>query len=258
MIAIIAAMEQEIEILRSHMAVRDTRTLAGQTYWAGTLAGTEAVLALCGIGKVNAAVGTAFMIDRFRPEALINTGSAGGLGPAQSCGDIVLSTALRHHDVDVTAFGYEPGQVPKLPPAFEADVQLLEVAEAAAKSLAEQGVLPASLSVHRGEIGSGDQFVHDPDHISVIRSRFPGLRAVEMEGAPVAQVCFQMHVPFLVVRALSDIAGKESPMLFNEFLPLAARHSSALVMEMLKSWKSVPVSKAGGSIDNAADEVSVQ
>lgn len=244
MIAIIAAMEQEIEILRSRMAVRDTRTLAGQTYWAGTLAGAEAVLALCGIGKVNAAVGAAFMIDRFHPEVLINTGSAGGLGPDQSCGDIVLSTALRHHDVDVQAFGYEPGQVPKLPAAFEADRMLLKAAQDAASRLSGQGVLPPELVVHSGEIGSGDQFIHDPEHIATIRALFPAMRAVEMEGASIAQVCFQMHVPFLVVRALSDIAGKESPLLFNEFLPLAARHSSALVMELLGAWSSAPDSAA--------------
>lgn len=234
MVAVIAAMEQEIEVLKAQMEIRDTRNLAGQTYWAGMLAGSEVVLALCGIGKVNAAVGTAFMIDRFRPEALLNTGSAGGFGVDQACGDLVLSTAARYHDVDVTAFGYEPGQVPKLPASFPADPRLLSVAALAAGRLKDRGVLPASLAVHEGEVGSGDLFVHDPGAISRIREQFPSLCAVEMEGAAIAQVCWQMNVPFLIVRALSDIAGKESPLLFREFLPLASRHSAELVMEIVR------------------------
>jgi adenosylhomocysteine nucleosidase len=227
MIGIIGAMVPEMEILGAALVGTRRRTAAGMSFLTGTLEGKDVVLLQCGVGKVNAAIGAALLLELFRPSAVLNTGSAGGLLSTQSFGDTLVSTAVVHHDVDVTAFGYAPGQVPGLPATFVSDPALVALAESCLEGIPHT----------KGLIGSGDVFVHDAEVIARIRSRFPGLCAVEMEAAAIAQACSLTETPFVVVRALSDIAGKESPMKFDEFLPLASKNSSRLVLEMLKRLK---------------------
>jgi len=225
MLGIIGAMAAEMAILRERLTNPRETSVLGFQFLSGTLEGQEVVLLQCGVGKVNAAIGAALLLERFRPRAVLNTGSAGGLLPAQTFGDTLVSTEVLHHDVDVTAFGYAPGQLPGLPASFPSDPALVELAERCL----------AGVPHSRGAVGSGDVFVHEPAVIARIRERFPTLCAVEMEAAAIAQACHLAATPFVVVRALSDIAGKESPMKFEEFLPLASRNSSRLVLAMLRS-----------------------
>ena len=234
MIGIIGAMDEEVRLLRSSLSNATDVSAGGFVFHRGLLEDEEVVLLRCGVGKVNAAVGCALLIDRFKPTFIVNTGSAGGLRPDLTFGDVVISEGLLHHDADVTAFGYAPGQIPGHPAVYAADPGLVAKAERAVDELKAGGALSPSLNRVRGEIGSGDVFVHDPEHIARIRSRFPGLCAVEMEGAAIAQTCAMFGTPFLVIRALSDVAGKESPMKFDEFLPLASRNSSEIVRAILK------------------------
>jgi len=224
MLGIIGAMAPEMEILWKALRGVTERVAAGMTFRSGTLEGKDVVLLQCGIGKVNAGIGAALMIELFHPTAVLNTGSAGGLLATQTFGDTIVSTGVLHHDVDVTAFGYAPGQVPGLPAVFPSDPALIDLAN---RCLADR---PHST----GLVGSGDVFVHDPVLVASLRARFPDLCAVEMEAAAVAQACHLAQVPFIVVRALSDIAGKESPMVFDEFLPLASKNSSRLVLDMIQ------------------------
>jgi adenosylhomocysteine nucleosidase len=224
MVGIIGAMAPEMAILSGKLNGGKELHALGMTFRSGTIEGREVVLLQCGIGKVNAAAGTALMLELFKPTAVLNTGSAGGLLATQTFGDTVVSTGVLHHDVDVTAFGYVPGQVPGLPAVFPSDPDLVALANRCL----------AGVPHTKGVIGSGDVFVHDAAVIARIRERFPELCAVEMEASAIAQVCHLASVPFVVVRALSDIAGKESPMKFDEFLPLASQNSSVLVLDMLK------------------------
>lgn len=217
-------MAPEMALLGDALTDVQTSTAAGMTFRQGRLQGQDVVLLQCGIGKVNAAVGTALLIEKFRPSAVINTGSAGGLLVSQAFGDTIVSTAVVHHDVDVTGFGYAPGQVPGLPTTFPADPALVALADRCLNGVPHT----------KGIIGSGDVFVHEASVIAHIRVTFPDLCAVEMEGAAIAQVCHLSGTPFVIIRALSDIAGKESPMKFDEFLPLASKNSSELVLRMLR------------------------
>ena len=132
-IAVIGAMEQEIALLRTRMEEVQTLSFGSFTACAGRYAGKRMVLALSGIGKVNAAVATAWVVHQFNPDCVINTGSAGGLGKGLKVGDVVIGDKAAHHDVDVTAFGYEWGQVPRLPAVFDADERLVGAAEQAAR-----------------------------------------------------------------------------------------------------------------------------
>ncbi|MEW6564297.1 MAG: 5'-methylthioadenosine/adenosylhomocysteine nucleosidase [Spirochaetota bacterium] len=235
MIGIIGAMEAELELLRGIMQDPVEHRIGAFTYSSGTLGKKEAVLLQCGIGKVQAAVGCAIMLQTFKLTALINTGSAGGIAQNLHFGDVVISEGLIYHDVDVTAFGYLPGQIPGQPQIFSADKTLQQLAETAIVNLKQQGRLPARLNYLKGIIGSGDTFMHEPEKISRLRATFPTIQAVEMEGAAIAHCCTIFSTPFLVLRALSDIAGQESPMKFDEFLPIASRHSSEIVMELIQN-----------------------
>ncbi|UQD52832.1 5'-methylthioadenosine/S-adenosylhomocysteine nucleosidase [Bacillus methanolicus] len=229
-IAIIGAMEEEVALLREKMEERSVEIIAGCEYTSGILDGVSVVLLRSGIGKVNAAMSTSILLERFKPDYVINTGSAGGLNPELNVGDIVISTEVRHHDVDVTAFGYEYGQVPQLPAAFEADHKLVQIAETSAKEIKD-------IQVVKGLIATGDSFMNDPERVEVIRNKFTGLQAVEMEAAAIAQVAYQFGCPFVVIRSLSDIAGKESNVSFEQYLEKAAANSAALVMKIVSSIK---------------------
>ncbi|MEC1179853.1 5'-methylthioadenosine/S-adenosylhomocysteine nucleosidase [Metasolibacillus meyeri] len=225
-IAVIGAMEQEVELLRAALTNTTVTTIAGSEYTAGTYEGKEVVLLKSGIGKVNAAMSTTLLLQQFRPDVVINTGSAGGFDAALEVGAVVISDEVRHHDVDVTAFGYEIGQMAGMPAAYQADARLIEIAK---QAVAEVGEHPYGV----GLICSGDVFMADPARTEAVRTNFPHMKAVEMEASAVAQVCYQFGTPFVVIRALSDIAGQESNISFDEFLPTAAKHSTEVVLKAI-------------------------
>lgn len=227
-IAIIGAMEEEVTILREKLANREVEVFAGSEFTKGIYKGVEVVLLKSGIGKVNAAMSTTLLLDRFKPDYVINTGSAGGFHPSLNVGDVVISSEVRHNDVDVTAFGYEYGQVPGLPAAYIPNQMLVEVAVKMAEEI-------SGIQVTKGLIVTGDSFLSDPVKVEFIRSKFTNLHAGEMEAAAIAQVCHLFNVPFVVIRALSDIAGKESNVSFDQFLEQAAKNSANLVLKMVET-----------------------
>jgi adenosylhomocysteine nucleosidase len=235
MIGIVGAMEDEVASLRSDIAAGHSETAGGFELISGTLEGKSVVLLRCGIGKVNAAVGCALLIHRYNPALVINTGSAGGIDPSLKFGDVVISGGLVYHDVDLTAFGYAPGQLPGQPAVFPVQEDLILEAEQAVDELKREKVLPGDLNRRRGLIGSGDVFMHDPGRIAAVRNLFPDLGAVEMEGAAIAHTCALFKVPSLIIRALSDIAGAESPVSFDEFLPVASKHSGDIVRRIIRN-----------------------
>lgn len=224
-IGIIGAMAQEVEILRQLMVEPKLTEMAGCKIFEGKINNKQVALLQSGIGKVAAAIGTTLLLELCKPDVVINTGSAGGLDSALNVGDIVISTEVRHHDVNVTAFGYEMGQLPANPASFVPNAQLVE--------LAIQETEKSGFNAVSGLICSGDLFVNGAEMIAHIRQHFPQVAAVEMEAAAIAQVCHAFNVPFVVVRAISDVADKASHLSFDEFLPLAAKQSSEIVVKML-------------------------
>lgn len=226
-VAIIGAMEEEVSLLREQLVGLETQTHAGFEYYTGQLEGCEVVLLRSGIGKVNAAISVTLLLEIYQPDVVINTGSAGGFHLELNVGDVVISQSVCHHDVDVTAFGYERGQVPGMPACFLPDQTLVDVAQQAIDSLGEVAHM-------HGLIATGDRFMHIEQDVQLTREAFPEMIACEMEAAAVAQVCHRFEVPFVVIRSLSDIAGKENKLTFEQYLPKAAKHSSEVVQEMLK------------------------
>jgi adenosylhomocysteine nucleosidase len=240
-------MEEELSLLCSAMEKTEIRSAGTFEYIQGRLEGKPVVVLRCGIGKVNAAVGCALLIDRYRPRRVINTGSAGGIDPALGIGDIVISQGLVYHDVDVRAFNYAPGQVPGQPRIFPVSEELAQGAEKALEELKQEGVLPQNLRYARCLIGSGDVFMHECERIAQVRRLFPEIGAVEMESAAIAHTCFLFKVPSLIIRSLSDMAGKESPGKSEEFLSLAARNSAEIVRRVLRNLPGEEVHPGGNT-----------
>jgi adenosylhomocysteine nucleosidase len=236
MIGIIGAMEDEVTLLREAITDAKTETIGVFEFITGSLEGAPVVLLKGGIGKVNTAVGCALLIEKFHPALVINTGSAGGIDPSLTFGDAIISDGLVYHDVDVTSFGYAPGQVPGMPPIFPVPEELIARAEQAVDELKKEGRLPPTFNHVRGLIGSADTFMDKPDRINAVRTTFPNLRAVEMEGAAVAHTCFLFSVPSLIIRAVSDVAGTESPVTHDQFLPVASQHSGEIVRRIVRNF----------------------
>tara|TARA_R100001230_G_C5655517_1_gene160363 strand:+ start:152 stop:871 length:720 start_codon:yes stop_codon:yes gene_type:complete len=226
-IGIIGAMAQEVKLLAGQLENAERYEHAGFVFHTGTRHGLDIVILQSGIGKVNAAVGTAILLERHQPDAIINTGSAGGFATDLAIGDVIISDEVRHHDVDAVVFGYEIGQVPGMPPAYHADKRLRDIARGAIAALGE-------VNVREGMIATGDAFMADPERVAATRAQFPTMLAVEMEGAAIAQTCYLYDCPFVVIRALSDIPGSgDNHLSFEQFLDMAADHSSRMVDHML-------------------------
>lgn len=225
-IAILGAMDEEISLIRSSLSHVTEKKIANLTVYKGHLNGVEIALVKCGIGKVAAAVSTTLIINDFQPDYVINTGSAGGFSQERVIGDIIIASELRHHDVDLTFFGYEIGQCAGMPAKYDCHPKLIACAQKAMAALPEVGF-------EVGLICTGDAFIGSDQGAANIRQNFSAIGAAEMEGAAIAQTCHLLNVPFLVIRSLSDIAGVSSTVSFQTYLEKAAKNSAELVMQTI-------------------------
>lgn len=229
---IIGAMEEEVAHLKEQMEQVEVASKAAMDFYRGTLMGKEVVVVRSGIGKVNAGICTQILVDQYDVCAVINTGIAGSLRAEIDIGDIVLSTDALQHDVEATAFGYPPGQIPRMDTfSFEADKELRDVARAAC-----QRVNP-DIHVHEGRVVSGDQFISDRDKKDWILHNFEGY-CTEMEGAAIAQTAWLNQVPFLIIRAISDKADDSAQEDYPTFEAKAIRHCVNLVQAILQDYQT--------------------
>ena len=227
-IGIIGAMEIEVTTLKERMQVEEIVTIASMDFFKGTYHGKNVVIVRSGIGKVNAAICTQILADRFHATAIINTGIAGSLQSSIDIGDIVISSDALQHDMDATGFGYPVGVIPQMETSdFTANAQLMEIARNACAKV------NPDIHTHVGRVVSGDQFISDNDKKAFLKETFDGL-CTEMEGAAIAQAAYLNHIPFVILRPISDKADGSAQMDYPEFEAAAARHSINLVDEMIK------------------------
>ncbi len=228
-IGIIGAMSQEVERLKEKLVDCVTWEEAGAKFYQGTIGEHDVVVTQSGIGKTLAAVTTTLLISHYKVEVVINTGSAGGIGEGLAIGDVVISDKLAYSDVDVTAFGYEYGQMAQMPLFYEANDVLVQAAmEASSNNM---------LNGRVGLIVSGDTFVHSQKQINEIKGHFPTCLANEMEGAAIAHVAHQYNVPFVVIRAMSDVGDENASVNFDEFIIEAGEKSAKMVLALLSEIK---------------------
>ncbi|MEZ5085348.1 MAG: 5'-methylthioadenosine/adenosylhomocysteine nucleosidase [Tessaracoccus sp.] len=246
MIAIVAALQAELAAVLDAARTSGTatpHTVAGRRFVEARLAGQDVLLALSGVGKVAAGATAAVLAER--ADAVVMVGTAGGIGSDVHTGDVVVAEALVQHDVDARPLfpRWEvEGTVRFLP-----DESLTRILSAAAGHIVEQhrARLPASFrelrietpSVHTGLIASGDQFISTRSDSERLRADLPGLLAVEMEGAALAQVCTRAGVPFALARTISDRADDDAHLDFPRFLEaVAAPYARDLVLGFLERY----------------------
>ncbi len=228
-IGIIGAMDNEIELLKGSMEILKMESIAGMTYYCGTLCGKEVVLVRCGVGKVNAGICAQLLITDFGVGRVINTGVAGSLDREINIGDLVVSTDAVQHDMDCQSLGYPKGAIP------DNEFSFFTADEAMRRSAVESAKIAApEKSVYEGRIASGDQFIADNARKQAIIKDF-GAICCEMEGAAIGQVCAQNRVPFVIIRAISDKADDSGHLSYRSFVQAAARRSAAIVKHMVEN-----------------------
>lgn len=227
MIGIIGAMDEEVSQIVDVMELTETYERASMKFMKGKLNDKDVVIVRSGIGKVNAAVCTQLLVDKFNIDCVINTGIAGSLKAFINIGDVVLSSDVLHHDVDATGFGYPLGQIPRMETlSFEADERLVGLAKEACHKVTPD------IGVHVGRIVSGDQFISDKAVKERIEANFDGF-CTEMEGAAIAQTAYLNNVPFLIMRAISDKADDSAAMDYPEFEAMAIKNSVEILKELI-------------------------
>ena len=227
-LGIIGAMTMEVETLVSSMESAVSKEIAGSTFYEGMLEGLPAVIVQCGVGKVNAALCAQILCTAFGVTHLVNTGIAGSLDASLEIGEIVISSDVMYHDVQVGTIGnYPRGQVPGMDVrAFPVDRTLGALA---ARMCSEQGI-----AYRTGRIVSGDQFICDSEIKAEIARQCGGL-CVEMEGAAIAHAAYRNRLPALVLRAISDKADDSAAMDYPTFEALAAERCAGLTMALAES-----------------------
>lgn len=219
-IGIIVAMSKELRLILPLLEGHAEETHGKTVFHIGTLGERRVVAMECGIGKVNAAMGATLMIEHFHPELVINTGVAAGAGEDVAVMDAVVATAVVHHDF--WCIGEEWGHVPGSPRMLPA--------------ITFEGVVEAP-NVKRGLIASGELFISSRQEVETIKGRFPGVLAIDMESAAIAQVCALMDVPFFCMRVISDSpwCSHDNSRQYEDFWEDAPRQSFSLIKTLLEN-----------------------
>lgn len=242
---IICAMPQEFGVLEKEIKQKSSQTLFGREFMSGKIGENDVVAVVSRIGKVAAAVTTALLIDRFKVDCIVFCGIAGGLLDGIKIGDIVIGTGCVQHDfylADNDIFRIPLLNISNIP----CDEALSEKCKAAAVKFAENSHEDSEIaafyksvgitqpSVHSGIIASGDQFISSAERKDWIKSHIEGVACVEMEGAAVAQACFEASIPCAIIRIISDGADADADVNFDKFVDAASLFSKGILTELLK------------------------
>ena len=220
-IGIIVAMKKELELLLPLLHDSEKSQMGGFEFHRGKVGRHDVMVMQCGIGKVNAALGTLTLINAFLPDFVINSGVAGGADSSVNVMDLVAGARVAYHDVWC---GPESklGQVQGLPLYFEGSKRLLDQ-------------IPNRDNIHKGLICSGDQFIDKKEDVERIKGNFPDALAVDMESGAIAQVCHLNKLPFLALRVISDSPGAshDNTRQYLDFWNDAPRETFNMVKEII-------------------------
>ena len=242
-VAILGAFDEEVAILEGQLVNPKAHTIEGIQILTGTLNEQNVIIARTGVGKVNAAMTATLVIQHFRPNQVIFTGVAGGLNPDLQIGDIVIAQRTAQHDLgrlesaEIENVGVRnPINGKRNPVFFPADPELLQVTETALADIKLNPFQTPQGQRHpriiKGTVVTGDIFVAFDAKKTALHKNLSA-DAVEMEGAAVAQICWQQDVPCLVIRSLSDNAGANASEDFKKYYKIAARNSATLVTRII-------------------------
>lgn len=245
-------MPQEVGLMTRSMEVQRTVEAGMRTFYEGRWAGQEVVVALSRVGKVSAAVTTSLMIERFQATHVVFTGVAGAVDPELRIGDVVVADRLIQHDMDASPLpAFQRFEIPLLGKIhFEADAEFHRKTLEAAGDYAKGAFLaevPAGIrssfgmsqpAIRYGLVASGDQFLADAEKTGELRRLLPGILCTEMEGAAVAQTCYELgETPCAVIRVISDRADHSAAVDFLRFIDEVAEYlTGGIVRTLLESY----------------------
>ncbi|MDD5888835.1 MAG: 5'-methylthioadenosine/adenosylhomocysteine nucleosidase [bacterium] len=225
-VGIIFAMEEELKELIKYLNIENEYTIFDLIFYEGKIHNIDCVLVKCGVGKVNAARTTQILIDNIKVDYIFNIGVAGGVSNILKIGDIVIGENLVQHDFDITAFNHEKGYIPEIGVYIKSDEYLYTIANNVLREKNE-------LNVVSGVIASGDIFCTEEKMGEKINKKFNAL-CVEMEGASIAQICYLNHIPFLVLRSISDTPNNNNTITYEKFLETSSKNIAKAMNEILE------------------------
>lgn len=226
-IGILTAMQSEHDLLAALIENKTTTQINNFSYLHGTMGAHQIILMQCGIGKVNATIGTTELIRNYAPQYIISTGVAGGIDECLGVMDVVVSKQTVYHDV-WCGMGCEHGQIQGLPTFFDANEKLVN----AAASLNDK----QPTKIHCGLICTGDQFITSQEELDTIKKNFPAGLAVDMESCAIAHTCYIYNVPFVSFRIISDTPGvKEHIQQYEDFWGEMASRSFQVTKHFLEA-----------------------
>jgi len=218
-LALIGALEAEVApVLRASHAVECERRL-GQPVYRGTLAGREVLIAELGVGKVRSAAVLQSLIDHHPLNTVICFGSAGGLNPALDVGDIIVAQKVTQHDYVLIN---KPAILGGRTEWDKTDARLSSALLAAAQRLGKLAQM--------GSIITGDVVIAHGETRKQLWQDFKA-DAVEMEGAAIGLVCALNHLPFALIRALSDKADEDATVSFRKVIHEISASVAEVVLE---------------------------
>ena len=228
-IGIIGAMKIEVEKLCSMAENVKKEKFGGIEFNVGDLCGHQVIIAVCGVGKVFAAMCAQAMILNYSPDAIINTGVAGALASELRVGDVAVAENVVQHDMDTSPIGDPVGLISGINmvqiPADE------KISSSLKKTAADLGMTCLS-----GTIASGDQFIADKAKKAYIKDTFSAI-ACEMESAAIGQVCYVNGTPFGILRSISDNGDESAGMSYDKFIGVAVENSVKILTEFLNKTK---------------------
>ena len=231
MIGIIGAMDIEVDGIVNLMSDIQTEIISNTTYTKGNIYGKECVVAMCGIGKVNAGICTQIMILKYNPDIIINCGIGGGTSSTINVGDVVIASSVVQHDMDTTAVGDPLGLI-NLP---QGDTVYINCDENITKTLKNICDNLDGIHSETGVSATGDQFISGKEKRIWLNDTFNAL-ACEMEGGSIGQVCAKNQTPFAIIRTISDSIDKDSFMDFQTFRIMAADKSIEIISRFIKEF----------------------
>jgi adenosylhomocysteine nucleosidase len=247
MIGIMAAMHEELNRIVALLENVSEDAVGQKRVYKGMLNQQNVVVVFSGWGKVAAATTSTMLVERYAITQLVFTGVAGGIPAHLNIGDIVIGSSFVQHDMDCAGvLGIKRFEIPLLSLTEIPSTILMQKAaeQAAFQYLSDDidcDVVKAELAqlnitqpaVHTGLIASGDQFISSAEKQQELLYELPGLLAVEMEGAAVAQVAHEYDLPFIVIRIISDKANDDSMIDFPRFIEQVASHFTAGIIKRL-------------------------
>jgi 5'-methylthioadenosine/S-adenosylhomocysteine nucleosidase len=228
MIALIGAMEEEIQEFLRHTKNIEKTIWKSFIFYQGELENKKVIIVKCGVGKVLASMLTQKLIDTYKPSKIIFTGIAGGLDPAINIGDVVVAKQCVQHDMDCTAMGFKIGAIPYT------NWRFIDI-DSALSSVALK-YISTDFKIFHGNILTGDQFMthKQVDERKYLRDDLEGI-AIEMEGAAVSMVAMINEIPCLIIRTISDKADSNATVDFQKFVPIASLRNYQIVEFILKN-----------------------